>query len=299
VQYIGNLQLNYGFQPISSKDGVVLYDDKIKIKIPWSYLYYVAPDQMRVFHDDRDTPEKEDMISDGILASINYQNQWFTPSNRFRWEPWTYIHDTAVVEQFKKSYYVMKDNLHVFNNPALAVRDNYYFEGPNFPVNIEVKEGILSNDFDLDGDILISLILENPKNGKFVLNNDGSFSYLPKAGFVGYDSLVYTVYDGYTLSVPNTVVLYVAQNNLIVDVTMEDDKSIISLFPNPSTNIVNIASDSFLDSFEVFNMNGMLVKADTIQDFLYKLNVSEFKAGIYFVVVKSNNSFSSGKFVKH
>ena len=59
VQFIGNLNINRGFQPVSTKDAVTIYENKISVRIPWTLLQYVDPSQMRVFHDDKITPEPE------------------------------------------------------------------------------------------------------------------------------------------------------------------------------------------------------------------------------------------------
>ncbi len=298
IQYIGNLQLNYDFQPGSSKDGVVIYEDRIKIKVPWSYLNVVAPNQMKVLHDYRSTPETEDTISDGFAISVNYKNQWYSSNNRFQWNDWNQITDTSVVEQLKTSYYVIKDNLQNFNTAAVAYRDSFYFSGPTFPVSVNAAEGLLNNDFDIDGNLMISLITMNPKNGQIYLNNDGSFIYIPAPGFIGNDSLMYCVYDGYTLSESNIVKIYVEQNETSIEKVFSSDIAKIEIFPNPCIDFINIKSQFVFDSFQIFDITGKLIHNAQVNKSSFLFDISSYNSGTYIIVARVNNSIISKKFVK-
>lgn len=69
--------------------------------------------------------------------------------------------------------------------------------------------GVLTNDTDVDGDILTSTTVSNPANGTLTLNSNGSFTYTPAAGFTGTDTFTYQVNDGTTSSAPVTVSILV------------------------------------------------------------------------------------------
>ena len=56
--------------------------------------------------------------------------------------------------------------------------------------------GILTNDFDVDGDALSAVLIREVANGTLVLSTDGSFTYLPNANFHGEDSFLYRASDG-------------------------------------------------------------------------------------------------------
>lgn len=62
---------------------------------------------------------------------------------------------------------------------------------------VPVGGNVLTNDFDADKDPL-SVVLNgtSPQHGQLVLNEDGSFTYLPDEGFAGDDSFSYIVTDG-------------------------------------------------------------------------------------------------------
>jgi len=55
--------------------------------------------------------------------------------------------------------------------------------------------GVLANDIDLDGDILTAQKATDPANGTLTFALDGSFVYVPNAGFVGDDTFQYYVSD--------------------------------------------------------------------------------------------------------
>lgn len=259
VQYIGSLQLNHGTQSPNSKDAVVIYDDKIKIRIPWTLINVIAPSELAVMHDDRGTPETEEMITDGIAVSVVYKDQLYSSSQRYLWEAWDAVDarfDPDLVETFKTSYWVMKDRLPEFNSKAIAVYDSIYLEGPNFPITVDEEIGVLMNDFDLDGDILFSLVTEAPNHGSVQLSSDGSFSYIPENGFNGIDVFKYTIFDGYSLSEENSVFLTVNGNVSAIgeSLTNMDDK--IQLYPNPVSDILNIKSDGKISEIRLFDLNG-------------------------------------------
>jgi Big-like domain-containing protein/Calx-beta domain-containing protein/hemolysin type calcium-binding protein len=56
--------------------------------------------------------------------------------------------------------------------------------------------GALGNDDDADGDELIAVLVEGPAHGTLTLKPDGSFTYVPDAGFNGSDTFVYKANDG-------------------------------------------------------------------------------------------------------
>ncbi|MDA1013516.1 MAG: Ig-like domain-containing protein [Planctomycetota bacterium] len=70
--------------------------------------------------------------------------------------------------------------------------DDSFFTPPNTAITINV----LANDSDQDGDPLTVTIVTPPTDGTAVVNPDGTITYTPNTGFVGFDSLVYQISDG-------------------------------------------------------------------------------------------------------
>jgi hypothetical protein len=70
-------------------------------------------------------------------------------------------------------------------------------------------EGVLADDFDPDGDLLIARLVAGPSHAAtFTLNSDGSFVYEPQPGWTGQDQFRYEAFDGLDVSVPATVSIF-------------------------------------------------------------------------------------------
>ena len=67
--------------------------------------------------------------------------------------------------------------------------------------------GVLANDTDANGDSLTAVLETGPAHGSLTLDPDGSYQYVPVAGYVGPDSFTYRADDGALTSAPATVSL--------------------------------------------------------------------------------------------
>lgn len=296
VQYIGSLQVNYSFQNPSSKDGVTIYDDKIKIRIPWSLINFVAPNQLRVLHDDRSTIEREDTISDGINVGILYHSQWYKTNQRFQWTVWNTIDNSKLTDTLKTSYYVAKDNLMLFNSPAIAMSDSFVFKDELSPIIIDAEGGFLKNDFDLDGDELVALIVDPPANGEIILNNDGSFVYYPHENFKGNDTITYCLYDGYNINTPNIAIFTVENTTGIENIINFSD--ILSVFPNPFQSNITVETTIPFTEISLFDINGKRIKEFNFKGYTYTIDLSNLSVGVYLLVVQIDEEYHSVKIVK-
>ncbi len=297
IQYIGNLQVNYDFQNPSSKDAVTISADKIHIKLPWSLLNVVAPNRLAVLHSYPDSL-KQDTITDGFNIGLFYHNQWFKTDQRFSWTGWDRINKSTVVETPKLSYTTMKNQLTQYNVSAIAMRDTFIFDTQTFPVTIDSIDGILKNDFDLDGEIMVSLVAEDPRNGNIDLHNDGSFSYYPNDNFDGIDSMKYFVYDGYTLSEPNVVLFDVTGNSIkIGDVSQTNDDFMV-VSPNPSSSSITIKTDIIFEQLHLFNSIGQEIHTFQYGKDTYEMDISNLATGVYMLVGQFDHRYYSKKIVK-
>lgn len=60
--------------------------------------------------------------------------------------------------------------------------------------------GVLANDADTGGHALSAVMVAQPANGTLSLRSDGSFVYVPRAGYTGVDSFRYAATDGDVVS---------------------------------------------------------------------------------------------------
>jgi large repetitive protein len=97
------------------------------------------------------------------------------------------------------------------NAAPVAAADAYSVdEDATLTVN---PAGILSNDSDVDGDILSAVLVSGPAHGSLTLNADGSFTYTPEANYNGTDSFTYQAFDGSLQSGTATVTITVNSVN--------------------------------------------------------------------------------------
>jgi VCBS repeat-containing protein len=103
-------------------------------------------------------------------------------------------------------------SLHVtaVNDAPLANQDSYSV--PHNATLTVAAGGVLANDHDVDGDLLTAVLLSGPGHGTLALHADGSFSYVPSAGFGGVDSFTYQASDGRAASLPTTVTITIGAN---------------------------------------------------------------------------------------
>lgn len=297
VQYIGSLKLNHDFQPESSKDAVTIFTDKVKIRLPWTLLQFVDPSQMKVFHDDKSTPEIENRVSDGISVSVQYKGKMYQTDTRFSWDKWTTVRDSDVVQKFKTSYWTMYDQLQNFNSPAIALPDSFDLSEKVFPVNVDNPEGVLKNDFDLDGQMLVAVLDSAPKHGYLELNTNGSFTYMPQEGFLGTDTFWYSVFDGQSLSKSNVVKLKIGSSNGGGVEPETERPDFVMLTPNPARNYVIISSDLSITDIKIFNLSGKLLSQLELNKKVYTLDLSKFNSGLYIVVTEIKGKAFSNKLI--
>ena len=95
----------------------------------------------------------------------------------------------------------------VLNTTPVAVSDSYTTTQDTM-LSVAAP-GVLMNDSDVDGDGLTAVLDATTSNGTLTLNADGSFDYMPDAGFVGEDSFTYHAHDGTEASNSVTVTITV------------------------------------------------------------------------------------------
>ena len=126
------------------------------------------------------------------------------------------------------------------NHPPVAANDSYSVaQGATLSV---AARGVLSNDTDVDGNVLSAVRVSNPLNGLVTLNSDGSFTYKPNTGFAGTDSFTYLASDGALSSNISTVTITVTPNK--APVALDD---VASTKKNLSVVINVLANDSDAD----------------------------------------------------
>jgi len=98
-----------------------------------------------------------------------------------------------------------------FNTAPAGVADAYTTP-QDTTLNIAAP-GVLANDTDGDKDALTAVLNTQATNGTATVASDGSFQYVPQAGYFGPDSFTYVARDAKTSSAPITVNLTILRGN--------------------------------------------------------------------------------------
>jgi len=99
------------------------------------------------------------------------------------------------------------------NDPPTASADSYNAV-KGVSLNIAAP-GVLGNDTDIDKDALTAVIAVNASHGHVTLNPNGSFTYVPNAGYIGPDSFQYFASDGNASSATVTVEPYSKESMML------------------------------------------------------------------------------------
>ena len=93
----------------------------------------------------------------------------------------------------------------------------------------------------------------------------------------------------------------VSVDDVLISGTLSSDDfslSSISLYPNPTTSVLNISNNNNLDikNISVVDVNGRTVKNQAGS--LTQINVSDLNAGVYFVTIEAAEGKTTKKFIK-
>lgn len=276
VHFIGQLKIRRQDQPSSSHDAVIIGPGQIHIRLPWSLLNFHDPSQLRVMHDYRHLPGRQDTLSDGILPMVFYRNFTLIPQNRFAWEPWNQVLD--VEEREKLSLQVIRARLPFINNPPIGPCMHYSLP-QNLPFMVDAGQGLLSAAIDLDGNPMQVLPGDYPLNGTLSIYPDGSFLYKPDKDFAGEDSFSYRIFDGRSLSQPSTVTLDVYSTVGLPEIQFAH----IQVFPNPAGNHIylNLPEDATPVVATLYRVSGQAAASWKLNQAHNTLNVSDLAPGAY------------------
>jgi hypothetical protein len=138
------------------------------------------------------TPQATVAAVQALARAVTYHNTSDNPSANDRQLRLTVVdgdggNDTATLQRTVKVIPV--------NDPPVAVGKIYQVYTTQ-ALNVVVSQGVLSNDFDVEGDPLTAVLVSPPAGGTLNLRPDGSFTYTPNLLFFGLDTFTYKANDG-------------------------------------------------------------------------------------------------------
>lgn len=130
------------------------------------------------------------MVQDSIQGGFTMTRfHWLTWLNDFRSPTKRRRAGRSSVVQIEN----LEDRALLTANLPVAVNDTY---SVHHDTTLTTNVSVLTNDTDLDGDSITQAVLQNNvTHGTLTLNNNGTFTYTPTAGFTGADTFTYFAKD--------------------------------------------------------------------------------------------------------
>ena len=79
----------------------------------------------------------------------------------------------------------------------------------------------------------------------------------------------------------------------------EFEESNIKVFPNPTSSLINIQSNTLIEEIEIFDLKGALLLKEQLGELNYQLNISNFINGVYFLKIRTQYGEQTQKIVKY
>lgn len=146
-----------------------------------------------------------------------------------------------------------------FNTAPIANDDLDYSSAQNTALTIDVGQGVLANDSDLEGSTLTASVVTLPTNGTVTLNANGSFVYTPTTGFTGTDRFIYQASDGTASSNLATASITVTANVNVAPVANNDDYTVLAGIPRTiavNQGVLNNDTDANSDPLTATTVTG-------------------------------------------
>jgi VCBS repeat-containing protein len=153
------------------------------------------------------------LVSNGSHGSVNLNTDGsfsYTPSTNYNGtDSFTYIVSDG---QTIGNIATVTINVTPVNDAPIAYDDSYTTL-ENVSLIVPAAAGILTNDVDVDGDVLSAWLVANVSHGSLNLKPDGSFTYTPSTNFYGSDTFTYLEDDGQIAGNIATVTINVVNTN--------------------------------------------------------------------------------------
>jgi hypothetical protein len=142
-------------------------------------------------------------------------------------------------------------------NPLAPVAGDVSYQVlQNGVLNVDAPNGVLSNASDPLGNPLSAVVVDGPSNGQLTLNNDGSFTYTPNAGFSGTDTFTFQATDGTSNSATATATVLVTDPTPIAGGVSYQVAANSVLTVTAPNGVLQSATDPFGNPLSAVVVNG-------------------------------------------
>ena len=78
----------------------------------------------------------------------------------------------------------------------------------------------------------------------------------------------------------------------------ETSLNMVSVYPNPAKSMISVESDNVVNSYEIYNVAGVMVYSETVDSKSFNVNVNELPSGAYMIRMDSDGFVRTKRFVK-
>ncbi len=169
--------------------------------------------------------------------------------------------------------------------------------------------------------VTFSKAMVNPANfvSDFSLKVNGANANIKKISLDATDSKVFVIepttaivngdvillsYDGTDVTAEDNGVLaaitdQAVTNNVAVSSIHDATFTDIKIYPNPFTDVINVSSESIIESVEISDISGKLLIQQSAADNSVSIPVSNLKQGSYFITIRNSKKLSIQKLIKY
>jgi hypothetical protein len=244
--------------------------------------------------------EQQDSLSEGIALTLSLNDELYQ-AQRYSWSPWDHekIAASPPLERKKQSFHFLKRMLPYFNSPPIGIPDSFMVR-PGTSLEVSSLEGLLSNDFDIDGNRMEAVLSfgNGAAHGSLSLHPDGSFFYTPDPDFRGDDFFMYYLDDDreYSTLVPVRLEVRWPTGS---DETLPREGS--SVYPNPGKGRFCIElSQAFQNAYlQVFDIMGREVARKEIMESTSWIELYDLSPGVYLFNLSIDEKFEQHQVILH
>ncbi len=181
--------------------------------------------------------------------------------------------------------YTEISNVAVLNNPSPAVNEYSFLLLNNVPWTATSDQSWLNLGFvQLSGKNASQTAVSGNGDAKIILTAAENTSGISRSANV---LITGTGVPSKTVTVTQTGILATGENSTLVT----------TVYPNPTSDFLNIKSSQKISKIEIYDMSGKLVKSGILKD--EKINVQNLSKGNYLLKIQTENGVVTSKFIKN
>src|SRR5690554_1207691 len=151
--------------------------------------------------------------------------------------------------------------------------------------NAQIKDNVLEVFFN-------QIMLDSGGHGNILLVMK-SINTLSEGDSVESKADIYFDYN-YPIITNDAVTIFQATASIENNIQNID----LKFYPNPTTDYFNITSEALIQSVELYDVSGRLVRTSLVNDFESKQNINNLNNGVYILKIKTQQGEITGKIIK-